>query len=232
MPFPGVSSIVMRRERTLARNGLSPRPPSGSRDRRGDRNPTLPAHAPRRSARRRRPRSRLRRHRLRLPGADRVPAGDRGRASPSSASSTAAARPTRAARARSSRCCWSCSLVLGALWPAASIADVQRRLVAGRTDRRRRGLARLHGRPLAVRPRQRPPGRRGREGAPALRRGHRRCSPPGSRSSSRRWPILVVARARLAADRRAPPGRREVRRASRGRSSAVKRSSSSPSSTR
>ena len=69
--LPG--SLVYRHaaERTLARNGLPPRPPTGSRDRRGDRHPALLAHAPGRSAGRRRPRHRLRRHGLRFPGADR-----------------------------------------------------------------------------------------------------------------------------------------------------------------
>ena len=43
VPLPGVSSIVMRRERNASAHGLSPRPPTGPGHRRGDRHPAVPA---------------------------------------------------------------------------------------------------------------------------------------------------------------------------------------------
>ena len=81
----------------------------------------------------------------------------------------------------------------------------QRGLVAG-PDRRSRGRrAGLHGRSLAVRAGQRPPGRRHRQGAPALRRGPR----PGGRRAVGAVPAAGDRGRRsvgLAADRR-PPAR-------------------------
>ena len=117
----------------------------------------------------------------------RVPARDRGRSSPSSASSTAAARRHERATARSLRC-WQLRSCSARCWPAGSIADAQRHLVAGvPIGVAAASLGFVAARSLFGRVRARLDADAA-ERAAALRRGRRPCSPPGSRSCSRRWP--------------------------------------------
>ena len=89
-----------------------------------------------------------------------------------------------------------CSLVLGALLASGVDRRRQLDLVAGRPDRRGGGLARLHGRPLALRPGERPPGHRDRRRRCRSTPKAPRCSAPASRSSSRRWRSSSSSRSR------------------------------------
>ena len=73
----------------------------------------------------------------------------------------------------SSCCCSSSRWCSARCWRAGSIADVSPDWWPGLIVGAAGGRARLPGRALAVRPRPRAPGRRGRERAAALRRGHR-----------------------------------------------------------
>ena len=210
----GVSSIVMRRDRTLARHALRPRPPAGPRHRRRGRHP---ARSCRRCSSARSPPANLG---LDFDGTNfafleqpwpswwRCVVVVRG-ARP--CSSAGAAATLRVARGLALRCWRGIALVARRAAGLPGRSPTAAHVVARAARRRGRRRARLRGRALAVRPRARPPGRRGRRRAAALRRGRRAAGAPALSILLPPLAILVVAGAGLAARRRPPPRRREVR---------------------
>ena len=137
----------------------------------------------------RRPRPRLRRHRLRVPRVLAVPAR------PPCSSPRRSSTPAAAAPAEPAPLVWTLRRRLRAARRAGGrrLAGRPRLLDRPRRGARRgRGGARLRRRARPVHPRAPPPRRGGRRRAARLRRGRGAGRRRRSRSSSRRSPLLVV----------------------------------------